>query len=155
MGGKLIITPNRRSAGFTLIELLVAVAVISVLAVGAVLSAGRGGPPGAGASDMALFQERFTLMQALAIEGRAARGLKIAPDGLQTAIHGPDGWTMKQGGPRWRGRVVYQPRGAGFAVNAPDILFLSNGRSTAFAITFTGGGRCENDGWTGLTCAGG
>jgi prepilin-type N-terminal cleavage/methylation domain-containing protein len=150
VGTKLIPAAPAR-AGFSLIELLVVIAVLSVLTVGAVLATGRGGPETS--PDMARFQAGFTLMQALAVQGRGARGLVIVSEGMQTAQAGAEGWVISDGVQPWRGRVVYAARGGQFDPGAPDIRFLSNGRSTAFSISFATGGRCDTDGWSGLTCA--
>ena len=141
---------SSRSAGFTLIELLVAVAVMAVITLGAVLAAGRG--QGTQAPDMALFTERFETARALAVEGRRTGGLAIRPDDSQLFWQVGGEWVEKSDPVPWRGRVSFNRPVATAGQIRPDILFLSNGQSTAFTISFAGG-ECENDGWTGLRCA--
>ena len=55
---------------------------------------------------------------------------------------------------RWRGRVGFAPQEPPGSGDAPEIVFLSNGRTSAFSIRFgSGAGQlCRSDGWTGLTC---
>lgn len=140
------------SAGFTLIELLVVIAVIAVLSVGAALSAGRGGPETAARSDMARFQGSFATQQALAVQGRETLGLLVQGEGLRRTRLGPEGWVPSGGVQPWRGRVAFSAPAGAFQAGAPDIRFLSNGRTSVFSIGFASGGRCESDGWSGLTC---
>ena len=147
MGPKL--TPSSQ-AGFSLIELLVAVAVLSVLTVGAVLATGRGGPDQG--SDMARFEVLFDRARALAIEGRQARGLVITPDGVQMAQPGAGDWQVSRTVLPWQNRVAFLAPGARTGLNQPDIRLLPNGRSTVFSIEFDRTGRCESDGWTGVSC---
>ena len=151
MGTKLI-SDTRTSAGFSLIELLVVIAILAVLSVGAVLTVGRGGLRGEGTADLARFRQSFALMQALAIQGREMRGLVVQSKGLQRARPGPDGWVLSDTPQPWGGRVAFTRKNEAFAPGDPDIRFLPNGRTSAFSIGFATGGRCESDGWTGLTC---
>ncbi|WP_371229658.1 type II secretion system protein [Roseovarius sp. 2305UL8-3] len=139
-------------AGFTLIELLVVIAVLAVLSVGAVLVAGRGGPEASGTADMTRFYDQFATQRALAIQGRETRGLVVQGDGLQTARLGPEGWAFSEAIQPWRGDVAFARENETFVLNAPDIRFLSNGRTSVFTIGFADGGRCEADGRAGLTC---
>lgn len=143
---------GKRAAGFSLIELLVVIAVLAVLAVGVTLSVGRRGEQG----DMAWFHEAWRTQAALAIEGRDMRGLRIGPTGLQVVARrmggaGPEWQDM--GKPRaWSGRVALATVRA-VPSGEPEIVFLPSGQSSAFSLGFSGGGgRCESDGWTGLTC---
>lgn len=141
-----------QDAGFSLIELLVVIAILAVLSVGAVLATGRGGADAKGTADMAQFRDRFANLQALAIQGRETRGLMVQGKGLRNARIGPDGWEISKATQPWRGRVAFSNQGELFIPNAPDIRFLSNGRTSAFSIGFAAGGRCASDGWEGLTC---
>ena len=150
MGTKL--TSVTRTHGFSLIELLVVIAILAVLSVGAVLTTGRGGPQAAGAADMARFRDDFTTLQALAIQGRETRGLLVQGRGMRRARPGPDGWEISKMTQPWRGRIAFSRQGERFEPNAPDIRFLPNGRTSAFSIGFSAGGRCESDGWAGLIC---
>lgn len=142
-------------AGVTLIELLVVVAVLSVLAVGVSLTAGRAGS--AGQTDAASFQDQFNAAQSMAVHSGQTYGLTLSAKGrrMERRLAG----TWQQLGPerRWQGRVGYSLRGPQPSQLAPDILFLTNGQTSAFDITFSGqpGGttiRCRSDGWTGLEC---
>lgn len=148
--------PASSDAGVTLIELLIVVAVLSVLVVGIGLSTGRGAVPVQ--SDQARFQDRFETARSLAVHGGLPRGFDIEPQGLRQMRYGPDGWRSSPSLTRWRGRVTYRVQ-AGIAGTAtPAIVFLPNGQTTAFSISFVDDGRitrCTSDGWTGLQCRGG
>ena len=152
MGPKLISQPAGQ-AGFTLIELLVVIAILGVLGVGAALTVGRGGPETAESSDMARFQVAYATQAALAVQGREQRGLAVKAGGLQAMRPGPQGWVAETTEQPWRGRVALSEEVILFDPQGPDIRFLPNGRSSAFTISFGAGGRCESNGWTGLTCA--
>lgn len=154
MGRKLTRAPSG-PAGFSLIELLVVIAVLSVLAVGAALATGRGGPQTAQSSDMARFETAFATQAALAVQGREARGLAVQGAGLRGLRPDPGGgWTAAGPERPWRGRVAFLREAAeAFVPGGPDIRFLPNGRSSAFSISFAADGRCESNGWTGLTCS--
>lgn len=142
-----------RSAGFTLIELLVAVAVMAVITLGAVLAASRGQVEEM-APDMVSFTERFALAQALAIEGRRTGGLEVGPEETQFFWRVGANWVPQADPVPWRGRVRFDgPPGAAWQ-ERPDILFLPNGQTTPFTMSFASG-QCGNDGWTGLRCSDG
>ena len=85
------------------------------------------------------------------ITSPAAR-LAIRPDDSQLFWQVGGEWVEQSDPVPWRGRVGFNRPGANAGQTRPDILFLSNGQSTAFTISFAGG-ECENDGWTGLRCA--
>lgn len=157
MGSELSRQPARPTgeAGFSLIELLVVIAVLAVLSVGATLSISRGGDPSKDAADMTRFQTSFATTRAMAIQGREMRGLLVQGEGIRRAHVGPEGWVLTTSVQPWRGKVAFARQGEAFEPGAPDIRFLVNGRTSAFSITFAAGGRCESDGWTGLTCEGG
>lgn len=143
------------SAGFTLIELVIVVAVLSVLAVGAGLVASRSGRA-AEQSDLQRFRQQFETVRARAIQGRQALGIKITAKGFRGAHQAEQGWVMSQQENRWRGRAVLQSDGPRQDTDAPDIILLSNGRSSAFTLSFFTSGarraRCVSDGFSGLTC---
>ena len=151
MGTKLISDPSAE-AGFSLIELLVVIAVLAVLSIGAVLTTGRGGADTEDRADMARFQDSFALMRSLAIQGREIRGLVVQGTGLRNARSGPDGWEVSEVVQPWRGKVAFTRQNEAVEPSAPDIRFLPNGRTSVFSIGFAAGGRCESDGWAGLTC---
>ncbi len=143
------------SAGFTLIELLVAIAVLATLAVGASLVATRSA---GGGSEAARFERNYLASRQLAVGGQQMRGIAITPRDFQPMRYGADGWQALGRAIRWQDRVSLAPRGGPQPVGWPEIVFLPDGRSSAFSIRF-GAGRssiaCESDGWTGLTCDGG
>lgn len=153
MGRKLNPSSSGSGAGFSLIELLVVIAVLAVLSVGAMLMTGRGGLRGGAETDMARFRQGFALMQALAIQGREARGLVVQGAGLRQARIGPEGWQLTGTPQSWNGRVAFARQNEAFQPGAPDIRFMPNGRTSVFSIGFATGGRCETNGWTGLTCS--
>lgn len=145
-------------AGFTLIELLIAVAVLAVLAVGAGLAAGRGAAADVG--DATAFRAAWKQAADLAVTGQSPRGLRITARGFAPVRFGADGWQAPGPQRRWQGRAVFAPGPApASAPGTPDIVFLPNGQSSAFALTLrarAGGAarRCASDGWTGLRCDG-
>lgn len=140
-----------REAGFSLIELVVVVAIVSVLAVGATIAVqGQRGP-----TDAARFQTMAQSAQALAIAGRARRGLLVGPRDITPMLWQGGRWTAS-GKPRvLRQPAVLTPVGGAALValpNVPQLVFLDTGRSTAFALRFGDGIRCGSDGWTGVVC---
>ncbi|MDU8912176.1 prepilin-type N-terminal cleavage/methylation domain-containing protein [Aestuariicoccus sp. MJ-SS9] len=137
------------SAGFTLIEVLIATAILAVLSAGAMLALRPA--PGAGASDMARFQTAYASQRALAIAGRDRRGLRLGARQMQVTLWRDGGWAAPGPAIGFEGPVQIDRGGAD---GAPQVVFQPDGRSTAFAVIFAGGGRCATDGWTGLTCDG-
>lgn len=137
------------TAGFTLFELLVVVAVLAVLAVGASLAATRSG--GEGASDADRFRHSHDMARALAVQGQERRGLEISRSGIRMAKQVGGIWQAEGRKIVWRDRVVFAPQGEDLSPDVPEILFLPDGRSSAFSIRFAGVG-CRSDGWTGLKC---
>tara|TARA_R110002049_G_scaffold44333_3_gene129869 strand:- start:116265 stop:116753 length:489 start_codon:yes stop_codon:yes gene_type:complete len=143
--------------GVTLVELLVVVAVLAVLAVGTSVLALRSGTDRA-ETDLALFRSSYDTARTLAIEGRSPQGLNVAAQGLARLRHGADGWHAPDSLRRWQGRVTLAMSGPPPPFDAPDIILLATGQTSAFSIVFDPGNaaprRCQSDGWTGLTCSG-
>ncbi|MBD3664937.1 prepilin-type N-terminal cleavage/methylation domain-containing protein [Sulfitobacter sp. TSTF-M16] len=142
----------------TLIELLVVTTVLSVLAVGASLTAIRNITPAPDA-DMAWFRTQFDTQRNLAIQGRATRGLRITAQGLGFARRTATGWQINAPTRAWAGKVTIanvEPRLVAGSLAVPDLIMLATGQSSAFDVVFTDGAastrRCRSDGWTGLTC---
>ena len=123
----------------------------AVLAVGASLAATRGS---GGAEDAQRFADRFAALRQLAVQGQSPRGLQITPRGLRMVSRRDGIWQEDGQEVRWRGRVGFAPQEPPGSGDAPEIVFLSNGRTSAFSIRFgSGAGQlCRSDGWTGLTC---
>jgi prepilin-type N-terminal cleavage/methylation domain-containing protein len=145
------IAPRPATAGFSLIELLIAVAVLSVLAVGASLGgfAATRSAPSDGDTLIAATAEarRQALLQ------RSPQALILAADSLTAASASDDGW---QPGPeiaRWRQHP--EPVASGPALPV-TLVFLPDGRATPFAVTFVDGYQrilCQGDGWEAPGCA--
>jgi prepilin-type N-terminal cleavage/methylation domain-containing protein len=139
-----------RSAGFSLIELLIAVAVLSVLAVGATLggfAAGR-----ATLSDADALTRAAVQAQQRALLERAPQALILGAETLTVARSGGNGWQPEAEVTRWQQK-------AEAAVTGPDLpvtlVFLPDGRTTPFAVTFQDGYRrilCSSDGWEAPQC---
>lgn len=156
MGPELNACTGRTSCtdGFSLIELMVVIAILATLSVGAVIAAT---PRSAGArSDVAQFQQAFERSRDMAVLGARKRGLFITAKGVQEAAYANASWVAKGRVTRWGRAAILtlspgsQPRG-----DAPQLIFLPDGQTSAFVLVFRGGGRCESDGWTGLKCAAG
>ena len=129
------------------------VAIVSTLAVGVTLSVGRGS---GGDGDLDRFRAAWALQQALAIEGREMRGLRLSPKGMEVMV-----WRLGEMGGAWQAQGDLRPWQGRVAVSvdrptppgAPDIVFLPDGRGSAFSVAFAvGSARCESDGWAELTC---
>ncbi|MEM8848453.1 MAG: prepilin-type N-terminal cleavage/methylation domain-containing protein [Pseudomonadota bacterium] len=141
-------------AGFTLIELVAVVAVVAVLAVGVGLMAAR---PGAGRpdADLRIFERMAETLSAQAVRGRQAHGLFVTSEGLRRAAMTTEGWAV--GKPiLWRGGVVLRLRTQRRGPDSPHIIFLPNGETTAFTLSFDAsdgrGPQCQSDGVTGVSC---
>ena len=139
-------------AGVTLIELVVVVAVMASLVLGVTLSAGLGG--GRSESDLMSFRTAYDQARSLAVHGQLRRGLALSVKGRRIAWWRGDGWQLSEQLQPWRGRVSYQIEGSSAAQEAPDIIFLPNGQTSAFSIQFDSI-NCRSDGWTGLICEAG
>lgn len=129
--------------GFTLIELLVAVAVLSVLAVGATLTVARPSGPG----DAETFRAAWEAQRDLSVAGRELRGLSVGPDGLTPMTRRYGTWRAAGRPRRLSARAALSPAPA---PGAPGIVFVPTGESAPFTVSF-GRGRCESDGAV-LTC---
>lgn len=139
-------------AGVTLIELVVVVAVMASLGLGVVLTVGRGETRGD--SDLIAFQTAYDQGRSLAIHGQIRRGLLLRATGRRLATWRAGGWQLSQQLQPWRGPVSYQVEGPQAQRDTPNIVFLPNGRTSAFSIQFDQI-TCRSDGWTGLICAAG
>jgi len=147
------ISPRSGPRGFTLIELLVVVAVLAVLSVGATLTLGRGGATAS--QDMTLFRQIFDQQRAMSITGQQVRGLKLMPRGLFTGQYRTSGWELSNVQVGFSGQAILSARTVvGTPPEDPQIVILPNGQTTPFSVVFSGGGRCETDGWKGLVCDG-
>lgn len=136
----------------TLIELVVVVAVLASLGLGVTLAVGRGGQRAE--SDLRAFQSAYDQARSLAIHGQVRRGLLLEAKGRRSALWGAEGWQVSDQLQPWRGQVSYLVDGPQARRDAPNILFLPNGQTSAFRIQFDQIG-CRSDGWTGLICEAG
>jgi prepilin-type N-terminal cleavage/methylation domain-containing protein len=156
MDTKLTAPLSRPDAGVTLIELMVVVAIMSVLAVGVSITAVRTDRTSSG-TDRTWFERSYDRNRTLAIHGQQSRGLNVRPNGLVPVHMTPDGWAPQTSAHRWADRVALNTRQVFDAPpQQPDIMFLSNGQTTAFDISFSTGLaqalHCRSNGWTGLIC---
>ncbi len=135
--------------GVTLIELMIVVAVMATLAVGVSLGVGR--PTTGSDSDLARFQASYDIQRSLAIHGLQHRGVRISGQGLQLLQRQEGRWQAPTPPQPWRGRVSYLAQGPQARPDAPNLVFLPNGQTSAFVVTFDTT-RCRSDGWTGLIC---
>ena len=140
-------------AGVSLLELMVSVAVMAILAVGVGLSTGAA-VPGA-ERDAQRFQRTFDQSWALAIMARQEQGLEITPRGLTLSRRTPEGWDEARMLYDWRGQARLTSSSP-VPVGTPRIRLRADGGTSAFALSFSGGGtawRCASDGWSRLSCA--
>jgi prepilin-type N-terminal cleavage/methylation domain-containing protein len=157
--------------GFTLIELLVVVTILSILALGVGFGAGGGfarttNTPRAVADRLA---EAMTRARDAALLGRASVGVVPRRDGWLLATRDADGAWQTVAAPVAASGVtlIWQVAGAAYnpslavplAEATPPVLFLPDGRSTAFDVIVVGGGgqraaqiACRTDGWEPVTC---
>lgn len=142
----------RPDAGFTLIELLVSVAIISVLAVGASLALTRSASPDS--SDLAQFRSLYDNQRNLAVSGQQTLGLHISRQTFRSVALRSDGWQDTSKPRVWRGRVALSARPVlGLRGPVPDIVFLPNGQTAPFRISFGATAQCLSDGFAGLQCS--
>lgn len=147
-------------AGFTLIELLIVVTVLSILTISVGLSMSFGRVERQAMDDAKNFQVHFARLQASAIHKQKPHGIKISSTGWRVVQFDNVLRKWKAAGReiRWRGSVDFRKTGVtGFSGTAfiPDVVFLPDGRSTAFNIRFVYKETfsiCANDGWTGVLC---
>jgi prepilin-type N-terminal cleavage/methylation domain-containing protein len=157
MGGKLN-TISPKDTGFSLIELLVVISVLAVLSAGVTITATRRGSDVAN-PDFTWFQRNYEIMNAFAIEGRQSKGLILDAKGAQVARKTLIGWELVGDEHRWINRVtILRDTTASLDPNQPDIVFLANGQTNVFSVTFSSAkapaSMCQSDGWTGLICDG-
>ena len=151
-------TGSRQTAGFSLIELVVVMAVIAILSLSVSLSLSRGKSVGGMPRDAVRMLGQFAALRDGAIHGRRPAALSVTPAGWQVMRRHNDVWQGTGPRVRWSGAAVFQrdlsaplPDGS-----VPEVVFLPDGRSTAFSIRFTDGGVvavCDSDGWSPLRCS--
>ncbi|MCC5986833.1 MAG: GspH/FimT family pseudopilin [Pararhodobacter sp.] len=165
---------TRSPHGFTLIELIVVVSIISVLALGLGLSTTpvvERNRPGSATHEAAALAGAVEAARERAFHQRRPAGLVPQTRGWAIVARAPEGegWVPPGwGGPRHEGQfagaVEWQINGAPHFPGtiapdpdaAPPILFLPDGRATAFRVTLTGqrgaAQICATDGLEPLTC---
>lgn len=157
-----ITQPPKQSldSGFTLIELIIVVTVLSILTISVGLSMSFGRVTRQASDDAKHFQTYFQRLQSNAINRQKPEGLMISAIGWRVAEFDSVKQVWDMDGPeiRWRGGVDFRKtsvRGYIGAFQVPDIIFLPDGRSTAFELRFINNETssfCTNDGWTGVLC---
>jgi len=149
--------------GVTLIELVVVLAILSLLALPAVLRLGGGGVLGGeDPTGRVAAQLRAELGQARdrALLGARPGALAPQPDGWDwLARDGAGGWAGQGAGPRFPGLVLeWELGGTRLAVPGPVLPVLPDGRTPPLGLRLTRGREaraCHSDGWDELTCTGG
>jgi prepilin-type N-terminal cleavage/methylation domain-containing protein len=158
--------------GLTLIELVVVMAILSLLAMPAMLRFGGGGifggarAPQAAAAQLAA---DLTQMRDRALFGRQVLGLIPGPQGWDWVLRGPAGdWSPVARTARtarfdglalaWQvggAPLAPPPRpGARPADAAPPVLLMPDGRGVPFSVRIgPDGPLCRFDGWSEVTCA--
>ncbi len=141
-----------REAGVTLIELLIVLAVLATVAVAGTLAVGRADL--GTRSDQQRFEAQFAAARSLAVHSGRARGLALDPAGLSLAAFDGARWQVSDRVLRFDRRVAFFPDVAFVPPGTPEIVFLPDGRATAFRLQLGGpdGALCTSDGWSALTC---
>lgn len=143
-------------AGMTLIELLVVVAVLAVLSVGVTLTVGTSDRDSI-ARDETRFIDSWKLQADFARNSRTPHGLAFDGVAMQPMRLGSRGWQAVGSSVEWDGRVVLATDRQTSFSNAPDLVLLPSGQSTAFSVTFSDGPsdiprQCRGGGWEAVTC---
>lgn len=147
----------RRTAGFSLLELVVVIAVVGILSLGVSLSLSGGRSTGGYPRDATRFENQYSALRDSAIHSRMPVALSLKPAGWQVMRRAGDVWQGEGPRVRWSGSAVFQ-RDLSAPVSpvpVPEVIFLPDGRSSAFSIRFTDAGQvaqCSSDGWQGLEC---
>ncbi|MCL4189283.1 MAG: GspH/FimT family pseudopilin [Rhodobacteraceae bacterium] len=148
--------------GFTLVELVVVVAVLAVLAVSVTLTGGfarAGSSADRAAGD---FARAVAAARDRALALRGLQGLAPLADGWQMMAPDGDGGWLARGVPGQAPGAVWTVAGAPFLPAPgqqpaiPAILFLPDGRGTAFSLVLpdrAGPLACRTDGWEAPRCA--
>jgi len=141
-----------RAGGFTLLELLVVLLIIGVTLTMATLAIG----PLLGRRDGGDEAQRLGALVQLAREQAVLQGvehgLALSRDGYRVLALGEDGWQPVEGSayrartlpPPFRLRLTVEGRGVELAAEPPDepqLLLLSSGETTPFALELAGAER--------------
>lgn len=146
-----------RTVGFSLLELVVVIAVVGILSLGVSLSLSGGRSTGGYPRDATRFESQYSALRDSAIHSRTPVALSVDPAGWQVMRRAGDVWQGEGPRVRWSGAAVFQ-RDLSAPVSpvpVPEVIFLPDGRSSAFSIRFTDAGQvvqCSSDGWQGLEC---
>lgn len=153
--------------GFTLLELVIVVAVVALLSITTVFSVGRSSS--SSGNDVLRFKTTYDQLRQAAILGREPKAMALRQKGFQALTynngHEPAGidWLEASKAQLFSGEVRFQGLAAplipGFEEGelTPDLVFLSDGQVTSFAVSFISLDqvtRCTGSGWSGLNCEG-